>query len=140
MPLSSNKESEQNIEEFLHGQNILNATEIPWFKKLISKFESMASLSNEFQDAVDGNLKALQDACTNSTTVLSNLTPNGETLLHYAVLANQVEVARWLFGKGVPVDATEKESNSTALHYAACGGNLEMVKLLADFKANFNCK
>jgi len=58
-------------------------------------------------------------------------TPNidGETLLHYAVMDGDTDLAGILLNRGIDKSIISRRGG-TALHYAACKGNLELVKLL----------
>ena len=131
------------IKSTLPNAKTLYATTKQWLNNITSMeddFAILTNLSDAFKYALKGNLDALKDAFNASKTVLTKLTSTGETLLHYASIGNQVDVVQWLIGKGVPINATESKYNSTALHYAAQKGHLEMVKLLIDSHANFNCR
>jgi hypothetical protein len=123
-------------------QGNFSATKL-WLDQITSLDENLAKFANlsaEFKYAMNGNLRALEDAFAASSTLLTNLTSTGETLLHYAVMGNQFEVAKWLIDKGVTVNAFDSKYNSTAFHYAAHYGNLEIVNLLVDANASFDCK
>jgi ankyrin repeat protein len=125
------------ITSILKGNHSASASTQLWWNYTASVKGDIANLSEAFGFAWNGDLKELRDA---GAAKLSELTSTGKTLLHYAVMGNQVEVAKWLISKGVPVDATENERNFTAFHFAASEGHLKMAKMLANFSANLNCK
>ncbi len=120
---------------------ILNETTKVWLNNVTStdyNLDVLNNLGETFENAFHGNLKALQDAFLVDPIVLTNLTSTGETLLHYAAMGNQVEVAKWLIEKEVPVNAAESQYNSTAFSYAVQKGHMEMVKLLVNRDAKIN--
>jgi len=57
-----------------------------------------------------------------------------------AVFANNLEIAKWLLGKGAGVNRREDDSehSEVPLHAAAESGHLEMIKLLVDKGADLN--
>ncbi|MCP5259658.1 ankyrin repeat domain-containing protein [Ottowia sp.] len=59
------------------------------------------------------------------------LTPTDESPLMMAALKGQVDIARALIAKGGAVN----KSGWTPLHYAATGGNTDMIRLLLDHRA-----
>ncbi len=73
--------------------------------------------------------------------------PNAEddyefTALKYAVFSGKPDVVRALVAKGANVNKASKKTNAgeTALHAAIDRGNIEMVKVLLDLKANPNAR
>ncbi|MBY0548368.1 MAG: ankyrin repeat domain-containing protein [Candidatus Obscuribacterales bacterium] len=59
--------------------------------------------------------------------------------IHWAVRGNQPDAVRWLLAHGEKIDAVDKEYK-TPLHRACESGNLSMVKLLVENKADLNMK
>jgi len=59
----------------------------------------------------------------------------GKTLLHYAVIYDNFEVALLLVNAKIVIDKTDLNNNS-ALHFAAQLGKINFIKLLLKFKAN----
>jgi len=64
---------------------------------------------------------------------------NGGTLLHFAAINKNVEVAKFLISTGMDVDM-KGERNSTALNVATCAGNLEVAKFFISQGADVNAK
>ncbi|MCL2521638.1 MAG: ankyrin repeat domain-containing protein [Erysipelotrichales bacterium] len=59
----------------------------------------------------------------------------GKTLLHYAVIYDNFEIALLLVNAKIAIDKTDLNGNS-ALHFAAQLGKINFLKLLLKFKAN----
>lgn len=57
------------------------------------------------------------------------------TLLHFAAIFNQIEIAKWLLENGVNVDAQDSSFKETALHLACKYKYFAMVQLLLKFNA-----
>jgi ankyrin repeat protein len=58
--------------------------------------------------------------------------PYGWTLLHVAAHAGQAAVVDALLRLGLDVDAREQGDNTTAMHWAAAGGHLDVVRRLVE--------
>jgi len=69
------------------------------------------------------------NTCLNSNIDVRAVDSQGKTLLHQAVLVNNVEAAKKLIEKGADVNAVAMQEQ-TALCFAARSNNIEMVKLL----------
>ena len=67
---------------------------------------------------------------------------NGDIPLHRTVMYEEPELCRLLCERGdVDVDKGDKESGDTSLHFAACHGRMECMRILLDVgKANVNAK
>lgn len=57
------------------------------------------------------------------------------TLLHFAVMFNQIEIAKWLLDNGVKIDVTGSSFKNTALHLACKYKHFAMAQLLLKFGA-----
>lgn len=58
------------------------------------------------------------------------------SMLHWAVLSNEMTAARWLIARSAPLDEVLPATGETPLHLAVTEGNEDMVKLLLDAGAN----
>ncbi|MGH9203614.1 MAG: ankyrin repeat domain-containing protein, partial [Vicinamibacterales bacterium] len=58
--------------------------------------------------------------------------PYEHTLLHVAARNGQLAVVDLLLQRGLDVNAREKGDNTYAMHWAAAGGHLDVVRRLAD--------
>lgn len=67
---------------------------------------------------------------------VEQLTPADENALMMAALKGEVGIARTLLARGAKVN----KPGWSALHYAATGGNVEMIKLLLDHGANIEAR
>lgn len=63
---------------------------------------------------------------------------DGWSLLHFGVIANDVEIISILLKHGIDIDIQSKEMRRTALHEAVLINRIEIVRLLIDSGANPN--
>lgn len=63
---------------------------------------------------------------------INHVLESGDTLIHYAVLAENLEIVKILIDKGIDVNAKDRYSGQTCLHYCGQNGNIDMAKLLLD--------
>ena len=79
------------------------------------------------------------NTCLNGNIDLRAVDDRRKTLLHQAVLVNNVEATRKLIAKHADVNAVTMQGN-TALCFAARGNNIAMVKLLYDAHGDLSIK
>ena len=79
------------------------------------------------------------NTCLNGNIDLRAVDDRRKTLLHQAVLSNNVEATRKLIEKQADVNAVATQGQ-TALCFAARGNNIEMVKLLYDAGGDLSIK
>ncbi len=79
------------------------------------------------------------NTCLNGNIDVRAVDDRGKTLLHQAVLANNVEATSKLIEKRADVNAVALKGQ-TALCFAARGNNIEMVKLLYDAGGDLSVK
>jgi len=58
--------------------------------------------------------------------------PYGHTMLHVAALAGHLAAVDLLLKRGLDVNVREKGDNTYAMHWAAAGGHVDVVRRLAD--------
>lgn len=75
---------------------------------------------------------------TSRDPVLSKLVQSVPPI-HWAVQGNQPDTVRWLLSQGEKIDAYDR-TYETALHRACENGNLQLVQLLVENKADLNLK
>lgn len=78
-----------------------------------------------------GDLVRLQSLAEKDPALLRLQDERGRTLLHGAAACGHLEMARWLIGRGIPVDAVTVE-RSTPLMQASLAGQSEVARLLID--------
>lgn len=81
------------------------------------------------------DLHTAQFLCDRGATFDEGLTNRGGWM-HYA---KTPDTLRFLFTHGVDINSGEGPSNDTALHLAACEGNLALVQFLVENGANIYC-
>jgi len=97
---------------------------------LASAAETAPSTSEEIKNIIQsGDLARLQALAEKDPARLQFKDDRGQTLLHGAAAAGQMDIARWLIERGAEVDARTVEK-STPLMYAALGGKGDMARLL----------
>ena len=64
--------------------------------------------------------------------------PEGQTLLMHAAQVGDVSAVKLLLGAGVPIDARETRTGTTALIWAATANRADAVRLLAEAGAQMN--
>ncbi|AIL64632.1 Ankyrin repeat protein [Rickettsiales bacterium Ac37b] len=62
---------------------------------------------------------------------------DGKTLLHYALINNQIGAVKFLVSKGADINAQDKNGR-VPLHYAAINQNVKAMEFLLDHGANVN--
>jgi ankyrin repeat protein len=75
-------------------------------------------------------LRALLDA--HPDRLLAREKPYGWTLLHAAAQKGRLGVVDLLLGRGIDANMKEQGDDSYAMHWAAAGGHLDVVRRLAD--------
>ena len=77
-----------------------------------------------------GELRALLDA--HPDRLLAREKPYGWTLLHAAAQKGRLGVVDLLLARGIDANVKEQGDDSYAMHWAAAGGHLDVVRRLAD--------
>ena len=77
-----------------------------------------------------GQLRALLDA--HPDRLLAREKPYGWTMLHAAAQKGRLAVVDLLLARGIDVNVREQGDDSYAMHWAAAGGHLDVVRRLAD--------
>jgi len=105
---------------------------------IISAFFGIAN--EDLLEAVKGgDIQKTQEMLAQEPDLLNINSSEGYSLLHYAVMDEQKEMAKFLIDRGLSVNITDNKEN-TPLHLAAGSGNLEMVALLISAGADINAK
>jgi Protein kinase domain/Ankyrin repeats (3 copies) len=99
-------------------------------------FTPMAAFTAIWQDHDVNKVKALLDRGVNPNAKDAN----GSTLIHYAVINNQVDIAKLLIDRGADIHTHYREDGHTVLHLAVLYQDGEMTKLLLDNKADPNTR
>jgi hypothetical protein len=100
-------------------------------------------MSRIFEIIASGDVAALQAGLGDGETKNLNVSnASGEYPIHAAVKAKGVKLVEVLCKAGANVNQPSEESGSmkgyTPAHYAARSGDIDMILLLAKFKADFN--
>ena len=99
-----------------------------------------SSVSNALCNAVrSGNLRAVKEQLTNGIDINAKDSEFGVTALAWAVLLNDMEIAKFLIEKGADVNMKNRDG-STPLHSAAFLGRAEIAKLLIQKGADVSPK
>jgi ankyrin repeat protein len=102
---------------------------------------SMPSLSPEQFATLNNRYNTLAEYRDDGSEVpidpLIYQAPDGDTVLHMAARANDVEAVSWLLHAGTDPNAIG-DMGQTALHWAAANKNNEMADLLISFGAEAN--
>lgn len=82
------------------------------------------------RDGDTGELRTLLDA--HPDRLLAREKPYGWTLLHAAAQKGRLAVVDLLLARGIDASVREQGDDSYAMHWAAAGGHLDVVRRLAD--------
>lgn len=92
-----------------------------------------------FEACAGGQLNIVRTFLDQTPELLHSRSTDGWTPLHLAAFFGHPELARYLLDREAPVDARSTNAmKNTALHAAAAGAKIELVKLLLEAGANVN--
>ena len=103
------------------------------------KTRDLPQIINIYEQAIKGDVDAIQTAFQHSPFDTNALNAEGQSLLFLAAAHGHVEVVKILLDKGATVDAQGADGR-TALHIAAYEGHVEVVKMLLDEGAAIDAK
>ena len=81
----------------------------------------------------NGNLDLVRELCQAEEPALNDLDDLSRSVLHYAVMKNDIELMNILISAGVSPHHVDN-TGATVLHYAAKNNNVQIVKCLRNFK------
>jgi ankyrin repeat protein len=113
--------------------HLARAYGFPSWRALKAHVDSLTIDGRLFALARDGNvgeLRALLDA--HPERLLTREKPYGWTLLHAAAQKGRLAVVDLLLARGLDANVKEQGDDSYAMHWAAAGGHLDVVRRLAD--------
>jgi Ankyrin repeats (3 copies) len=99
-------------------------------------FTPQAAFTAIWQAGDVGKVKSLLDRGVSANAKDSN----GNSLLHYAVANNRVEIAKLLIDRGADINAHSRRDGHTVLHLAVLYSDGDMTKLLLMKKADPNLR
>ncbi|HEU4722221.1 MAG TPA: ankyrin repeat domain-containing protein [Gemmatimonadaceae bacterium] len=105
----------------------------PSWRALKAHVDSLTIDGRLFALAREGNvdeLRALLDA--HPDRLLAREKPYGWTLLHAAAQKGRLAVVDLLLARGIDANVREQGDDTYAMHWAAAGGHLDVVRRLAD--------
>jgi len=111
--------------------NLVNTTTVTKVKKLDSNMEKLHRQLIEWIRIKDTD--SLIDALEHNNIDINFMDDVGQTLLNWATAFGTAEMVEYLINKGADVN---KGQRSSSLHYAACFGRVNIVKLLLRHGAN----
>ncbi|MGQ3889833.1 ankyrin repeat domain-containing protein [Legionella sp. CNM-1927-20] len=88
--------------------------------------------------ARNGDVKYLEELLANNILLLDLRDHYGNTLLHLAIMNEDVVVVKFLLENGALVNVVNG-AGAYPLHFAARRGNLDLVNLLIAYEANIDC-
>lgn len=115
---------------------LMSLNNIASFASLTTSTTDKAVLQAQlFEEIQAGGLAKVKSLLTARVNV-RDTNDSGSTPLHFAVLFNHLDIARYLIKVGALVNAQNKRDGNTPLHDAVDEGNKDIVQLLLSHKAD----